>query len=329
MLLTANIGCRLYLGNGLRQRGSTLEAVAPVAAGEGNWRRRPAPRRYNPEAQPASVASAMPTRQLSPLGPPARRAAPTATLAGGAAAGAAPHPGAAAPGRRPRPSAAMPPASCASITPARSAPRRCISARAAVARDAAARRHLLQAAEEETDHLAWCHERLDELASRPSLLNPLWYAGAWAIGAAAGLRGDGWNLGFVVETGARWRPTWTTTSATRAAACRGTRCRTRHRGGDEGRRGAPCRQRAGAGASPLPAPVPDADGHRRRAHAQSWPTASRRTPNENPPRSPGGGSDRCRRDRAGPPQSGLHQIAAVEQLFDFAPQLLLDALAVP
>ncbi len=71
---------------------------------------------------------------------------------------------------------------------------------AAVARDAATRAHLLQAAEEETDHLAWCHDRLDELASRPSLLNPLWYAGAWAIGAAAGLRGDGWNLGFVVET---------------------------------------------------------------------------------------------------------------------------------
>ena len=71
---------------------------------------------------------------------------------------------------------------------------------AAVARDAATRAHLLQAAEEETDHLAWCHDRLEELASRPSLLNPLWYAGAWAIGAAAGLRGDGWNLGFVVET---------------------------------------------------------------------------------------------------------------------------------
>lgn len=71
---------------------------------------------------------------------------------------------------------------------------------AAVARDAATREHLRQAAAEETDHLAWCHDRLDELASRPSLLNPLWYAGAWAIGAAAGLRGDGWNLGFVVET---------------------------------------------------------------------------------------------------------------------------------
>ena len=48
--------------------------------------------------------------------------------------------------------------------------------------------------------MAWCSERLHELDSRPSLFNPLWYAGSWAIGAAAGLRGDGWNLGFVVET---------------------------------------------------------------------------------------------------------------------------------
>ena len=71
---------------------------------------------------------------------------------------------------------------------------------AAVARDPATRTHLLEAAQEETDHLAWCADRLRELDSRPSLLNPLWYAGSWAIGAAAGLRGDGWNLGFVVET---------------------------------------------------------------------------------------------------------------------------------
>ena len=56
------------------------------------------------------------------------------------------------------------------------------------------------AAQEETDHLAWCKDRLDELDSRPSLFNPLWYAGSYAIGVAAGLRGDGWNLGFVVET---------------------------------------------------------------------------------------------------------------------------------
>ena len=71
---------------------------------------------------------------------------------------------------------------------------------AAVARDPATRAHLLHAAQEETDHLAWCADRLRELDSRPSLFNPLWYAGSFAIGAAAGLRGDGWNLGFVVET---------------------------------------------------------------------------------------------------------------------------------
>lgn len=71
---------------------------------------------------------------------------------------------------------------------------------AAVARDAATREHLLHAAQEETDHLAWCADRLRELDSRPSLFNPLWYSGAYAIGLLAGLRGDGWNLGFVVET---------------------------------------------------------------------------------------------------------------------------------
>ena len=71
---------------------------------------------------------------------------------------------------------------------------------ATVARDATTRRQLLAAAQEETDHLAWCADRLQELDSRPSLLNPLWYAGSFAIGALAGLRGDGWNLGFVVET---------------------------------------------------------------------------------------------------------------------------------
>ncbi len=71
---------------------------------------------------------------------------------------------------------------------------------AAVARDPTTREHLLEAAQEETDHLAWCADRLRELDSRPSLLNPIWYAGSFAIGALAGLRGDGWNLGFVVET---------------------------------------------------------------------------------------------------------------------------------
>jgi ubiquinone biosynthesis monooxygenase Coq7 len=71
---------------------------------------------------------------------------------------------------------------------------------AAVAHDAAQRARMLAAASEETDHLAWCGERLQELDSRPSLLNPLWYAGAYAIGAAAGLVSDRLSLGFVVET---------------------------------------------------------------------------------------------------------------------------------
>lgn len=71
---------------------------------------------------------------------------------------------------------------------------------AAVARDEATRSQLLTAAQEETDHLAWCATRLEELDSHPSLFNPFWYAGSYAIGVIAGLRGDGWNLGFVVET---------------------------------------------------------------------------------------------------------------------------------
>jgi ubiquinone biosynthesis monooxygenase Coq7 len=74
------------------------------------------------------------------------------------------------------------------------------SGQAAVARDAATREQLLGAAAEETDHLAWCDERLKELASRPSLLNPLWYGGSFAIGAIAALVDDRVSLGFVVET---------------------------------------------------------------------------------------------------------------------------------
>lgn len=57
-----------------------------------------------------------------------------------------------------------------------------------------------QASIEENDHLAWCQQRLKELGSHPSVLNPLFYAGAFAIGAAAGKAGDRWSLGFVAET---------------------------------------------------------------------------------------------------------------------------------
>ncbi len=71
---------------------------------------------------------------------------------------------------------------------------------AATARDDSVRDAMRQAAAEEFDHLSWCEDRLRELDSRPSVLNPLWYAGSFAIGALAGLAGDRWSLGFVRET---------------------------------------------------------------------------------------------------------------------------------
>jgi ubiquinone biosynthesis monooxygenase Coq7 len=57
-----------------------------------------------------------------------------------------------------------------------------------------------QAAKEENDHLNWCDQRLNELDSHRSYLNPIWYAGSFALGATAGLFGDKWSLGFVAET---------------------------------------------------------------------------------------------------------------------------------
>jgi ubiquinone biosynthesis monooxygenase Coq7 len=73
-------------------------------------------------------------------------------------------------------------------------------AQALTARSPALRQQMAAAAREETDHLAWTEQRLRELNDRPSLLNPLWYAGAFALGLAAGRAGDHWSLGFVVET---------------------------------------------------------------------------------------------------------------------------------
>lgn len=71
---------------------------------------------------------------------------------------------------------------------------------ALVARKARVREQLLRAAGEERAHLQWCATRLTELGERPSLLSPVWYAGSFAIGALAGLAGDGASLGFVEET---------------------------------------------------------------------------------------------------------------------------------
>jgi 3-demethoxyubiquinol 3-hydroxylase len=73
-------------------------------------------------------------------------------------------------------------------------------AQALTARGDALRRQMDDAARDEVDHLAWTQTRLDDLGARPSLLNPLWYAGAFAIGLVAGRAGDAVSLGFVVET---------------------------------------------------------------------------------------------------------------------------------
>jgi len=71
---------------------------------------------------------------------------------------------------------------------------------ALTARDPAVQKKLLQAAQEETDHLAWTAQRVHELGGHLSVFNPLWYSGSLAIGAIAGLLGDKWNLGFLAET---------------------------------------------------------------------------------------------------------------------------------
>jgi 3-demethoxyubiquinol 3-hydroxylase len=73
-------------------------------------------------------------------------------------------------------------------------------AQALTARDSDTRRRLEHAMREEEEHLAWTRNRLAELDSRPSLVNPLWYAGSFAIGCAAGIAGDRTSLAFVVET---------------------------------------------------------------------------------------------------------------------------------
>lgn len=71
---------------------------------------------------------------------------------------------------------------------------------ALTARNPVNRESLERASDEENDHLAWTSQRINELGGRPSLLNPLWYFGSFTIGAAAGLAGDRWSLGFLAET---------------------------------------------------------------------------------------------------------------------------------
>ena len=69
-----------------------------------------------------------------------------------------------------------------------------------VAKDETIKQKFNQSAKEEEDHLNWCEKRLDELQDRPSVFTPVWYFGSYAIGAAVGILGDKWSLGFISET---------------------------------------------------------------------------------------------------------------------------------
>jgi ubiquinone biosynthesis monooxygenase Coq7 len=123
------------------------------------------------------------------------------------------------------------------------------------ARDAAAREALEQAALEEQDHLAWSAERIRELGGAPSLLNPLWYAGSLALGAAAGALGDRWSLAFLAETERQVEAHLSGHLAALPAADRRTRAVI------EGMRADEARHRATAeslGAAELPLPVREA-----------------------------------------------------------------------
>ncbi len=71
---------------------------------------------------------------------------------------------------------------------------------ALTARNPEAAKALIEACDEETEHLAWCEKRLNELGSHKSFLNPLWYVGSFGLGVLAGALGDKWNLGFLAET---------------------------------------------------------------------------------------------------------------------------------
>lgn len=114
------------------------------------------------------------------------------------------------------------------------------------------RQGFAQAAREETDHLAWTHQRLRELNSRPSLLNPLWYAGAFGIGWVAGRLGDGISLGFVVETEAQVEQHLASHLDRLPAADTASKAIVEQMKEDEARHGAMAQE---AGATPLPAAV--------------------------------------------------------------------------
>jgi len=126
------------------------------------------------------------------------------------------------------------------------------AAQALVARDPAIQERFAAAAREEEDHLAWTQARLSALGDRPSLLNPLWYAGSFAIGVAAGFAGDRTNLGFVVETEQQVEEHLTGHIDRLPPADTRSRAIVLQMRDDEARHGAMALE---GGAAPIPAPV--------------------------------------------------------------------------
>jgi ubiquinone biosynthesis monooxygenase Coq7 len=126
------------------------------------------------------------------------------------------------------------------------------SAQLLATQDPVLRASFQQAAREETDHLAWTHQRLRELNARPSLLNPLWYAGSFGIGCLAGRLGDRVSLGFVVETEAQVEQHLASHLERLPTNDLASRAIVQQMKEDEAQHGAQAQQ---AGAARLPAPV--------------------------------------------------------------------------
>ncbi|HSW07110.1 2-polyprenyl-3-methyl-6-methoxy-1,4-benzoquinone monooxygenase [Aquabacterium sp.] len=126
------------------------------------------------------------------------------------------------------------------------------AAQALTARTPELQAQMRAAARDETDHLAWTERRLADLGDRPSLLNPLWYAGAFAIGLVAGRAGDRYSLGFVVETERQVEQHLASHLDRLPAADSASRAVVEQMKIDEGRHADAAEQ---AGAAPVPAPV--------------------------------------------------------------------------
>jgi ubiquinone biosynthesis monooxygenase Coq7 len=126
------------------------------------------------------------------------------------------------------------------------------AAQALTARDPALRKQFSEAARDEEEHLAWTRRRLAELSDRPSLLNPLWYGGAFAIGIVAGAASDQVNLGFVVETERQVEDHLTGHMERLPAADARSRAIVEQMRDDEARHGAMAQA---AGAAELPFPI--------------------------------------------------------------------------